>query len=252
MDEASASAHRSDLVDPWHPHGRALLDHLAGDAEAAVEVHYDDGTQGRPPDVEPVAPFLREPDALWPFEEAALQRCRGRVLDVGAGCGADVLALQSRGFEAVGLDACPECLEIMERRGVRDARLGTLADVDDGPFDTLLFLMNGIGIAGDLAGLAWTLAECQRLTADGGAVLLDSCDPRGEGVPPGVPDHPDGYPGVCKLWLGYRGLRGAPFWWLYVDVATLTEVAARVGWRTEVVFRGADGSGSYVARLTRS
>ncbi len=242
----------ADDTDPWYPHGLALLAYMAGDRDAAVEVHYDDGSGAHPPDLEPVAPFLREPADLWPWERAALDRARGRVLDVGAGGGTDVLVLQERGHAVVGLDVCPACVEIMGRRGVRDARCGTLADIDDGPYDTLLFLMNGIGVAGDLTGLAWILAEAQRLVAPGGRILLDSCDPRSAGMPPGVPDHPDGYPGVCKLSLRFGDVHGPPFWWLYVDDATLARQAARVGWSTEVVHRGDDAVGSYLAQLTRT
>jgi hypothetical protein len=135
----------------------------------------------------------------------------------------------------------------MRARGVADPRLGTLSDVDDDPYDTLLFLMHGIGSVGDLGGLRWTLADAHRLLAPGGRLLLDSRDPfAGPATPP--VEHPDGYAGSCELRMTYREWEGPPFWWLYVDAGTLADEAREVGWRTEVL--QADESGHYLAELT--
>ena len=228
---------------PWTPHGKALLDYLGGDRDATVWVHSATGE----PRLESVDAFFRSRDDFEPWERAALDRCRGRVLDVGAGAGPHALELQRRGLNVTALDACPECVEVMRRRGVTDARLATTSDVDDGPYDTLLFLMHGIGIVGDLDGLRWALADAHRLLAPGGLILLDSRDPfAGPDSPP--VEHPDGYAGSCELWMSYRDWEGPPFWWLYVDIPTLQSEAAAVGWNTDVLMEGAGGH--YLAALT--
>ena len=163
-------------VPPFAPQGRALVaawEQLSRGRRADVaplEVHDADGPG------EPVSPttFFREPDAFEDWERALLDACTGRVLDVGAGAGAHALCLQRRGHAVTALDVDPDCVRVMTARGVVDARCGTLADMDDGPFDTLLFAMHGIGLAGDLPGLHWLLAECWRLLAPGGAAAAIS------------------------------------------------------------------------------
>ena len=47
-----------------------------------------------------------------------------------------------------------------------------------GPWDTLLLLMNGIGVVGDLAGFDRFLDGARGLLAADGQILFDSCDLR--------------------------------------------------------------------------
>lgn len=227
--------------DAWRPHGRALLDYLEGRRPAAVRVTGEDGEE----ELVDAAVFFRGPDEFSALEEAALDLCRGRVLDVGAGAGAHALALQCRGLEVVAIDVAPEAVEVMRRRGVRDARLGEAIGYQDSrPFDTLLLLMNGIGVVGTLAGLERFLGESRRLLCAGGQILLDSYDP---GPPlPGAPR--DRYPGEMRFRLEYAG-RGPFYEWLFVDLDTLRQRAACAGYRGEGIWQEAEGH--YLARLTR-
>jgi hypothetical protein len=161
-------------ADPWTPHGLALHDYFGGDASATVIVHSDLGER----EELPVAVWFREPAQFWALERAALELCRGRVLDVGAGTGCHSLALQELGLEVVAIDFIPEAVEIMRARGVRDARRADLFRFVEEPFDTLLLLSNGAGIAETLSGLARLLERLNELVAPGGQVLMDSTDVR--------------------------------------------------------------------------
>ena len=49
-------------------------------------------------------------------EEAALDLCRGRTLDVGAGAGCHSLILQERGLDVVAIDVAPEAVEVMRNQ----------------------------------------------------------------------------------------------------------------------------------------
>ncbi|HAJ45611.1 MAG TPA: hypothetical protein DCL54_03405 [Alphaproteobacteria bacterium] len=100
----------------------------------------------------PAAFWLRE--TIDPLEALALDLCRGRVLDVGAGAGLHALALQRRGLDVTGIDISPECVAIMRERGVRNADAADLYDFDGGPFDTIVNLCNGLDKVGPLADLA--------------------------------------------------------------------------------------------------
>jgi SAM-dependent methyltransferase len=62
------------------------------------------------------------------LEENALKRCSGRVLDVGAGVGRHILALQAGGFEACAIDVLEPAVRIMRERGVDNAHCLDILD----------------------------------------------------------------------------------------------------------------------------
>lgn len=235
---------------PREPHGRALLDYFNGDREATIVVRSDLGEQ----DEMPAAVFFRSPEDFFPFDLAALARCRGRVLDVGACTGVHSLYLQERGFDVCAIDVMPQAVEIMRARGLRDARLATMDDLRDERFDTILMMMNGIGILGTLGGLDRFLRDVPRLLRPCGQILLDS-------GPPSLVGNPDDpavqmrvgdegqYYGEAWIELEYRGEKGPPFRELYADAETLSEHAEAAAWEVDIIH--VDEHGGYVARLTR-
>jgi SAM-dependent methyltransferase len=83
------------------------------------------------------------------LDEWVYERVRGRTLDVGSGAGRHAVTLQERGVPVVGLDPSEGAIEVSRRRGLRDAVVGTVVDVDPSErFDTLLMLGNNIGLLG--------------------------------------------------------------------------------------------------------
>ena len=220
-----------------------------------VSVHLEDGGI----DLLPAAMLFRDdPDLVPEVEALALDLAAGRVLDAGAGAGAHSLRLQARGLEVTAVDVSPRAVAVMHARGVRDPRAvdllapGALAGER---FDTVLMLMNGAGIAGDLAGLERLLDVCARLLRQDGQLLLDSADLR-RGADPGerariaARRRAGRYHGEVCFQTAYAGVVGRPFGWLFVDPARLRRVATRCGWQVQVVFESGDGS--YLARLRRS
>jgi SAM-dependent methyltransferase len=202
----------------------------------------------------PVSVFFRSEEEMPSAETLALELCRGRVLEVGAGAGSHALALQERGIAVEAIDVAPECVEVMRERGVRRARAGNLLAEKSGPWDTVLSMMNGIGLAGTLEGLGRLLDGVARLLEPGGQLLCDSWDPRRsrdlrERARVTTRRAEGRHPGEARIRLEYDGRRSAPFSWLYLDAATLVRCAALHGWHAQVVFEEADGS--FLARLVR-
>ena len=225
----------------WGPHGAALRDYLAGDLDAEVIVRAEDGEEERTP----ARVFFRGPADFSALDEAALDLCRGRVLDVGAGAGCHSLVLQARGLSVTALDVSPEAVEVMRRGGVHDVRCGDVFAFAGERFDTVLILMNGIGLVGTLDGLDRFLRDVSRLVADGGQILLDSFDP---GPPDAEP--PRAYAGEMRFQLEYRGVCGAYYDFVFLDFETLRRHAEAAGWRCESIWR--EDEGHYLARLTAS
>jgi len=223
----------------WRPLDEVLKAYVEGNEDAALEMRTDLGGS----ETTPAALFFRDPANGTGVERRVLDECRGRVLDVGAGVGAFSLALQRRGLEVTALEALPGACDVLRRRGVRDVRQGDLGSMPQGEsFDTVLVMMNGLGLAGSLDGLAPLLGELGGRLTRGGQILADSTDPLGWGDPG------DGrYAGEVHMQLAYEGSAGEPFPFLFVDPETLAGSAAQAGLTCEVLSEDEDGR--YLARL---
>jgi len=192
----------------------------------------------------PVALFFRLPEAMGAVELAALRLARGRVLDLGAGAGAHAVPLARSGLAVTAADLLPEARAALRERGVADVREGGLDALEPGErFDTVLALMNGLGLPGSLAALGPFLSGLAAVLAEGGQILADSTDPGG------WDDPGDGrYPGEVHMQLGFEGRWGSPFPFLFVDAGTLRQAATAHGLDAAVVAREKDGR--YLARIT--
>ncbi len=190
--------------------------------------------------------------ALAELDALAVEACRGRVLDVGAGAGRHALALQARGLEVVAIDVSPICVAICRERGVRDARVFDVMELASaeplGRFDTLLFGMQTIGVAGGVETLETLLRRLRACLAPGGRILADSSALR----EPWEGDASDrsASRGEIVLTTRYRGWRGDPFPWVYLAEADLREIAEAAGYGMQTLGRVA--SGEYLASLEPS
>jgi SAM-dependent methyltransferase len=228
----------------YSPHGAALLDYFHGN-EAATLICTQDGVR----DDVPAAFWFRE--VANPLELEALDRCRGRVLDLGAGTGIHSIELQRRGLEVTAIDVAQECVDIMRRRGVRHTEVADLYDFTGGPFDTIICLCNGLDKVGRLADLPRFLTRIRDLLAPGGALLADSFDLR-----IGADEHHlreiarkqerGRYFGEMDMAFEYNNVRGEPFTVLQVDPATLSAQAGACKWTCDIL---SQTGGHYLARL---
>lgn len=231
------------MTTAYDPHGAALLDCFRGDTSAMLICHQD----GARDDV-PAAFWLRE--TIDPLESRALDLCRGRVLDVGAGAGVHALELQRRGFEVTAIDIAPECVAIMRERGVRTAEVADLFAFDGKTFDTIINLCNGLDKVGRLADLPRFLGRMRSLLAPGGQMIADSFDLRigadaARLAQLARKEVAGRYFGESDLRFEYKGRRGAPFPVLHVDYETLARVAVENGWTCQLIERS---GGHYIAR----
>jgi SAM-dependent methyltransferase len=219
----------------------ALLDHHHRGASAQVRLRFDDGAVLEAP----VSWFFRSVEELDSIDRVALDRAEGRILDVGAGTGVHALPLVRRGHDVTALEILPGAVEILRSRGVPDARLESVwRHRAEEPYDTVLLLMNGTGVAGTLGRLGPLLERVRTLLAPHGTLLVDSTDP-------GAGEYPDGREaGERHLQIEVDGVRGPPFPHLYAAPSTLASAALRAGLSTEVVLE-LEEEGRYLAACRR-
>ncbi len=227
--------------------GRAIKDYFDNGKAARLRVFssmfYEDEI--------PVSTLFRSFEEMPLLEREAVKLCRGRVLDVGAGSGCHSVELMGRGCEVVAIDISELSVEVMKKRGV-DARQVNFFDVTfDEKFDTVLMAMNGIGIVGRVEALPDFFKRVKQLLAQGGRLLLDSSDIRyvfeDEDGSFDI-DLAAGYYGEVDYKMQYKGVKGAPFNWLYIDFDTLSMYAEQCGFLCEKCLDGEHYD--YLASLT--
>jgi SAM-dependent methyltransferase len=100
----------------------------------------------------------------------------GRVLDVGAGQGDDVLYLLRRGLDAMGLEPNPAAVDAAQRRGLPVVK-GTLdsTDLPPGTYDTIVLNQ----VFEHLPDPHRSLGRVARLLRPGGRVVLFTPNPEG-------------------------------------------------------------------------
>ena len=201
------------------------------------------------PEEMPVDIFFREKADMSDMERIALTQCRGQILDVGAGVGCHSLELQKSGQQVTALEISAMATQIMQQRGIQNIINSDLFQLENQHYDTLLFLMNGIGLTGTINGLRDFLFHAHQLVNPGGQLLFDSSDIRylyEEGIP--LPS--GGYYGEIRYQYEYKNERGPWFNWLYVDQNTLATLAAEAGWKMQILLE--DETDQYLAQLTRN
>lgn len=231
------------------PYGLALLDFYNGDSEATFVIRSSDGEISD----SPVRTFFRESTDTR-IERSALENCRGRVLDIGAGTGLHSLYLQNQGFSVCAVDISPEACEIMKKRGINDVCCTDISNFKAEPFDTLLILGRTIGMVEDIDGLDFSLKDIHRLVKQDGQVLLNSCDVTCTSEPLHLAYHEANrragrYIGEIRMCLEYKELRGTVCGWLHVDSETLAVHSLRAGWSRDILIKEEDGN--YLAKLTK-
>lgn len=224
--------------------GLAIADYYLGCANGHLMVEYSDGSS----EEMPVCYYFRGEDEMPGLELVAIQECRGRILEVGAGAGSHALVLQSWGREVTALDISPLSVDIMKRRGLRSVVRSDVFLFGGERFDTILMLMNGIGIVGNLKGLRALLGHLRHLLLPGGQLLFDSSDV--SYLYADTPKPEDRYFGEVQCRYSYRRFHTDWFSWLYLDYRTLSQIASEEGWSTELLLD--DGDDQYLVRLTRS
>lgn len=237
-------------VQGWDLLGLALKDYyLQNDPGISVKVHSDfSGVETLPLEV-----FFRHDYSLPDLERYALDLCQGLILDVGAGAGCHSLILQERGLQVTAADISHDAARVMEQRGIR-----RILEIDvtkwepKQRFDTVLMLMNGIGLVGDLNGLKDYLELSQRLIMPEGQLLLDSTDfshfPKLMKSWAKSQFKQGRYFGVVEYRIEYQGKLSEAYRWLFIDQRTLADYAREAGWFCQIVY---EEEGQYLARLTR-
>lgn len=233
-----------------NPLGMALTAYHSGREDASFTLVRDDGFEQTLP-----ARIFFDDTGFPNLEARALDLCRGRVLDVGAGAGRHSLELHRRGLPVWSLDILPETQPIMSQRGVPHPLVGDISTWAERSFDTVLMLMNGIGMLGTPQRLDEFLRHAHRLVSPGGQLLCDSIDVSITANPIHVAHRKRNVelgldPGQQRFTARYDEVVGETFNWLHIDIASLARHCNANGWNCQQIYREAEGH--YLAEIAQA
>lgn len=197
-----------------------------------------------------VAYLFRSFEQMPHLEQIALERAKGKILDVGCGAGSHSLYLQNKGLDVTAIDISANAINACQLRGLKNTRMQNVLALQNETFDTILILMNGTGIFGTLAALPAYLQHLKSLLNPNGQILLDSSDliymyDENEDGSYSIPA--EGYYGEISFTVSYKGQTDPPFPWLYLDYNTLQRAAQANGLQCELIAEGEHFD--YLARL---
>jgi SAM-dependent methyltransferase len=227
------------------PVGTAILDYIKTRKPDDIIVSSDICED----DVIPVEVLFRNQNEMPDLELMALESCKGKVLDVGAGAGAHSKELIDRGLDVDSIEISDGAVQYMKSIGL-NARKINFFDLKNEKYDTILMMMNGIGIAGKLSNLENTLLHAKNLLQPGGKILCDSSDIKY------LYEDEDGalwvdlnseYYGNFRFQMKFKKEKGPWFDWLYVDFENLFNAAKNVGLKAK---KKLDQDDHYLAEIT--
>lgn len=201
-------------------------------------------------DVIPVEYLFRSYEEMPEIEKTALNNCVGSVLEIGAGAGMHAKELIKRGHPVTPIDISPGAVEYMISQNI-PAKEIDFFELPNEKFDTLLLLMNGLGIAQNLSSLEGFLLHAQSYLTENGKILCDSTnvqylyedDEGGMWL-----DLASEYHGNFKFKMTFKEVETDWFDWLYVDFNTLLEKASNVGLNVRLLMEDEE---HYLVEMTK-
>ena len=186
-------------------------------------------------EVLPVSYLFRSFEEMPEPEQKALQLAKGKILDVGAGSGAHSLWLQERGKDVTALELSSVSCKLMRERGVKKVIQADFFKFSGQKFDTIMFLMNGIGIVEKAIYTDKLFNKLDELLLPGGQALIHSSDLKYLYETAGGYQMPkEAYYGDVRFYLSYKA-EVETFEWTYIDEQTLIGFAVQHGFTAEKI-----------------
>lgn len=238
---------------PADPFGTAVIEFLQKKHDPIIQVSSNLEAE----ETIPVDYLFRTWEQMPEKEKFALSLTKGKILDVGAGAGAHAIVLQKQSKDVTALDRSENCCKAMQLQGVQKILQRDFFQLEENEkFDTLLFMMNGFGLAGTLEGLDLFFQKCKTLLRPGGRIIGESADilymfedEEEEGAY--LVNLNGDYYGEVQYRMHYKNEHSEEFSWLYISVDLLTEAAERAGFEVLDFYEGEESDYMICFQLTQ-
>jgi len=231
--------------------GRALLDHHRGERTAPLVQRDGEETLDHPVERFYFGEFDGSGDpAGWIAEHLS-----GPLVDLGAGAGRHALYFQER-FETVAIERDPALVELLDERGVADAReadmFGLRASFERDRFASALAEGTQLGLAGSMDGLRTFLTDLAHVTTPDATAIVDSYDPTDPACAELLGYRADPAPGLASRVMSfeYEDRTDDVLLFRLFSPDRLREAAVGTDWSIAEVRTTADGA-HFFARLAK-
>ncbi|MFA5573706.1 MAG: methyltransferase domain-containing protein [Brumimicrobium sp.] len=191
-------------------------------------------------DFMPIHYLFRKFDDFPELEKIAMQYCKGKVLDIGAGAGPHTSYLLENDFDVSTIEISSGAHRYLKETLPKAQHFhGNLYDFHKKGFDTILLLMNGIGLANNFNNIVPFLKHLANLLNEDGRILCESTD-----VADVFKDQ-DGsiwidlsvqYYGEFNFKMIYKESESDWFTWVYLDRKNFKNFANEAGLTFEILY----------------
>lgn len=228
------------------PIGQACLDYLkTEDPSLFITVE----AVGFENDIIPVPYFFRTYNQMPDLEQKALDLSYGRILDVGAGIGCHSHYLLKKRFQVEAIEVSHGAIDILNQLNIKAYQKDINDFYSSIKYDTILLLMNGIGLAETIEQLPYFLSHLFDLMSPGGQILCDSTDLSYLYEDLLEDDFEDEEKGEITYRMSYKNHRTDWFKWLYINFKELNEICVTLGLKTQLVFEGKNNE--FLIKITK-
>jgi len=200
--------------------------------------------------------YFSSHDDWPPHEQKAMERVKGRVLDIGCGAGRHSLHLQEKGFDVLGIDVSPLAIKVCRLRGLQKAEVMSIDQVKFKPnsFDTIIMMGNNFGLFGSLTKARRLLKRFHSMTSQDALIIAETRDPYRT-------DNPDHLKyqeynrnrgrmsGQLRLRIRFKKYVTPWFNYLLVSKEELKEILDGTGWKVKGFLDS--GNSIYVALMEK-
>jgi SAM-dependent methyltransferase len=191
-------------------------------------------------------------------EKQAASLARGRVLDIGCGAGRFALYLQAQGLQVTAIDNSPGAIRVCRLRGVKDARMLSIADIGKfkpATFATVLMMGNNFGLFGSMHRAKILLRKLYFITSGDGTIIAEAVDPYSTRDPLHLAYQKSNrkrgrMSGQLRIRIRHKNIIGPWFDYLLVSRKEMALVIEETGWRIGRII-SAPGPG-YTAVMIKS
>ncbi len=208
---------------------KAVGDHIKSGKEKIITIWLN----GVKDDSYRASYFIRSFNEMPEYEQIALSLCEGSILDIGAGAGAHSAFLTTKNKMVTALESDSgfvTLLSLIPNATVVHQDLFNYKPTQT--FDTILLLMNGLGISQSVSKLPEMFDKLAVLLSEKGKILVEITDYKHS--PEYGPETM--YNPEVTFRLMYNKKFSEEFTWLYPDLEMVTEQCERLNLKNNIIY----------------
>jgi len=190
------------------------------------------------------------------IEREAIGFVKGRILDVGCGAGRHSLYLQKEGYDVLGIDNSPLAIKVCRLRGLLNAEVVPIEDMDFPPnsFDTIIMMGNNFGLLGSFENAQNILKQFYDITSSYSLIIAHTQDPYKTDNPAHLEyqrlNKEEGrMGGQIRIRIRFGKCMGRWFDYLMMSQEEMKQILKQTGWRVKQFIDSEDAA--YIAIIEK-